>query len=85
MTGTVERVKTVLMQVLRIPASALEYAARLDEIAPVDSLSLAELAAALDEEFGVELDGEGMTTGLSVSQIVTLVEEAQRRAVPKPG
>ena len=77
--STDERVKRVLMDVLSVPASMLARRARLDEIAAVDSLSLAEVAAALDEEFAIEVAGDEMTTGLSVPDIVALVEDALRR------
>ncbi len=86
MTGTTtERVRSVLERVLQVRASALESSARLDEMAAVDSLSLAELAAALDEEFAIEVAGERLTTGLSVPQVVALVEEALRTAQEAAG
>lgn len=73
---TVERVRRVLADVLQVPSRMLASPGRLDEMAAVDSLSLAELAAALDEEFGIAIDGERLTTGLSVADIVALVEAA---------
>lgn len=76
--STTERVKALLMRVLRVPASMFATPARLDEIAAVDSLSLAELAAALDEEFAIEIDGERLTAGLSLPQVASLVDEALR-------
>ncbi len=80
---TTARVRDVLMRVLRVPASMFAHPARLDEIAAVDSLSLAELAAALDEEFAIAIDGERLTSGLSLPQIVTLVEEARPATAPR--
>lgn len=82
-TTTLERVQEVLMRVLHVPSTVFTHPARLDELAAVDSLSLAEIAAALDEEFGIEVDGDRLTTGLSVPQIAALVEEAM--AAPAPG
>ena len=83
MNGTIEeRVRGVLERVLRLPAKAAVASAPLDEIAPVDSLSLAELAAALDEEFAVEVPGERLTTYLSVPALVALIDELLRTAVP---
>jgi acyl carrier protein len=82
---TEERVRGVLERVLRVPATAAVASARLDEIAPVDSLSLAELAAALDEEFAVEVPGEKLTTALSVPALVALIDALLRIAVPPSG
>lgn len=83
MSGTTEeRVRGVLERVLRVPANAAVASAPLDEIAPVDSLSLAELAAALDEEFEVEVPGEILTTALSVPAIVALIDELLRITAP---
>jgi acyl carrier protein len=79
---TEERVRVILERVVGIPAKARVASARLDEIAPLDSLSLAELAAALDEEFAVEVPGEKLTTALSVPALVALIDALLRTAVP---
>ena len=81
--ATTERVRDVLTRVLRVPPTMFASPARLDAIAAVDSLSLAELAAALDEEFAIEIDGERLTAGLSLPQLVALVEEAQGAAASR--
>jgi acyl carrier protein len=72
-----QRVRTVLDAVLGVPADTIAGDERLDELAPLDSLSLAELASALDREFGVLVPGEEMTTSLRVSELVALVAAAR--------
>jgi len=79
---TEERVRMILEHVVGIPAKARVASMPLDEIAPMDSLSLAELAAALDEEFAVEVPGEQLTTALSVPELVALIDELRRLAAP---
>ena len=79
---TEERVRGLLERVVGIPAKARVASARLDEIALLDSLSLAELGAALDEEFAVEVPGEKLTTALSVPALVALIDELLRTAAP---
>jgi acyl carrier protein len=75
-----ERVQAVLEAVLGVPRESITAAARLDELAPLDSLSLAELASALDREFGVLIPGEDLTTSLRVADLESIVEEARRTA-----
>jgi acyl carrier protein len=81
MDGTTEkRVRVLLEHVVGIPADAVVTSAPLDEIVPMDSLSLAELAAALDEEFQVEVPADELTTTLSVPALVALVDGLLRAA-----
>ena len=83
MDGTTEaRIRVILERVVGIPAKARVASMPLDEIAPMDSLSLAELGAALDEEFAVEVPGEQLTTALSVPELVALVDELRRPVAP---
>jgi acyl carrier protein len=83
MDGTTEeRVRVILERGVGIPAKARVASAPLDEIAPLDSLSLAELGAALDEEFAVEVPGEQLTTALSVPELVALIDELRRPVAP---
>jgi acyl carrier protein len=73
-----ERLASVLEEALGVPRDAFTADARLDEVAPLDSLSLAELAAALDREFDIQVPGEELTTSLSVADLRTIVEAARR-------
>lgn len=72
-----ERLLGVLRDVFGIALDSLGATARLDEIAPLDSLSLAELASALDREFDVEVPGEEFTTSLSFGELVGIVRAAR--------
>lgn len=73
-----ERLGAVLEAVLGVAPESIDPAARLDELAPLDSLSLAELASALDHEFAIEVPGEELTTSLSVAELESLVERSRR-------
>lgn len=70
----------VLEEVLGVPREGIDASARLDELAPLDSLSLAELASALDRTFDVVVPGEELTTALRVEQLRDIVEAARREA-----
>jgi len=75
----VEKTRDVVASVLRVPAETLDPDTILSEIGPLDSLSLAEIASALDDAFGVRLPSEDLTTGQSVADLAALVERAPRR------
>jgi acyl carrier protein len=75
--STEERLFAVLHEVLGVPRDALAAAARLDEVAPLDSLSLAELASAIDEEFDIQLPGEELTTSLAIGELASIVDAAR--------
>jgi acyl carrier protein len=70
---TGRRLRAVLDALLGVPAADVSGAERLDELAPIDSLSLAELAAALDREFGVVVPGEALTAALRVADLEELL------------
>jgi acyl carrier protein len=82
--GMQERVREVLERILGVPRESAVDSARLDELAPLDSLSLAELASALDQEFSIEVPGENLTTSLSVAELTALVDEARSAAASIP-
>jgi len=65
--------------VLRVPAESVIGDARLTELAELDSLSLAEIAAALDEEFGIHVPGDDLTTVQTVAELAAVVERAPAR------
>ncbi len=77
--STIERVRQVVASVLRVPAESVIGDARLTELAELDSLSLAEIAAALDEEFGVRVPGDDLTTVQTVAELAAVVERAPKR------
>ncbi len=77
--STIERVRQVVASVLRVPAESVIGDARLTELAELDSLSLAEIAAALDEEFGVRVPGDDLTTVQTVAELAAVVDRAPKR------
>jgi acyl carrier protein len=77
--STLERVRQVVASVLRVPAPSVEPTARLVDLAELDSLSLAEIAAALDEEFAVRVPGDDLTAVQTVAELAAVVERAPRR------
>jgi acyl carrier protein len=77
--STLERVQHVVASVLRVPRETVTPSALLSEIAALDSLSLAEIAAALDEEFRTRVPSDDLTAVQSVRDLAALVERAPRR------
>ncbi len=79
---TLERLGNVLETVLRVPRASVVAGVRLDELAALDSLSLAELASALDREFEIQVPGEELKTSLTVSQLLALIDASPRAPQP---
>ncbi len=77
--STLERVQQVVASVLRVPLESVTPSALLSEIAALDSLSLAEIAAALDEEFRTRVPSDDLTAVRTVRDLATLVGRAPRR------
>ncbi len=77
--STLKRVQQVVASVLRVPVQTVTPSALLSEIAALDSLSLAEIAAALDEEFRARVPSDDLTAVQTVSDLATLVARAPRR------
>jgi len=77
--STIERVRQVVASVLRVPAPTVVADARLAELAELDSLSLAEIAAALDEEFDVRVPGDDLTTVQTVAELAAVIDRAPKR------
>lgn len=74
-----EKTKAVVASILRIPADGLSLDGPLGEAVTLDSLSLAEIASALDDEFGVRLPSEHLTATMSLRDLAELVGRAPRR------
>ena len=74
-----ERVQHVVAAVLHVPLGTVTPSALLSEIAALDSLSLAEIAAALDDEFRTRVPSDDLTAVQTVGELATLVERAPRR------
>ena len=77
--STLERVRQVVATTLRVPLEKVQPGALLYQLAELDSLTLAEIAAALDDEFKIRLPSDGLTNAHSVDDLAKLVEESVAR------
>jgi acyl carrier protein len=77
--STLERVRQVVAATLRVPPERVQPGALLYQLAELDSLTLAEIAAGLDDEFRIRLPSDGLTNAHSVDDLVKLVEESVAR------
>jgi acyl carrier protein len=75
--NTSEAVRAVLEEILGVPRDSIAASAPLNELAPLDSLSLAELASALDRTFDIQLPGEDLTTSILVEELEAMVDQAR--------
>jgi acyl carrier protein len=71
---TLERVRKVVAEVMRLPLDGVGPTARIEDLGETDSLTLAEIATALDAEFDVRVPSEGLVDARSVSELTALVE-----------
>jgi acyl carrier protein len=77
--STLERVQRVVASVLHVAPERVVPAALLSDLAALDSLSLAEIAAGLDDEFTTHVPSDDLTTVLSVADLVRVVERSPAR------
>ena len=78
--STLERVRQVVASVLRVPPASVTPTVRLADLAELDSLSLAEIASALDEEFEIRVPADDLTTVQTVDELAAVVARAPGRA-----
>ena len=78
--STLERVQRVVSGVLRVPLASVVPSARIEELGETDSLTLAEIASALDAEFATRVPSEELIAARSVADIASLVEGLPRLA-----
>lgn len=71
---TLSRVTKAVADVLRVPEERLTPSMRIEDIADTDSLTLAEIATALDAEFNVRVPSEGVVDARSVEELAALVD-----------
>ena len=76
---TMERIQQVVASVLRVPIEKLAPTALLYQVAELDSLTLAEIAAALDDEFRIRLPSDGITNAHSIADLAALVDATVAR------
>ena len=68
-----DRVRNVVAEVLRVPLDSLAPASRLSELATLDSLSLVEIASALDDEFGIRVPSDDLSTAVTIADLERIV------------
>ena len=81
---TLERVRKVVAEVMRVPEDALDVHARIEDLGVSDSLTLAEIATALDAEFLVRVPSEDMIDARSIGDLVALVERLRGQTEATP-
>lgn len=77
--SSVDRTRMLVAEVLRIPPERIELETALGEIAQLDSLSLVEIASALDEAFDIRVPSDDLGSAQSLKDIVAIVERAPSR------
>ena len=70
---TIERVRKIVAEVMRVPENSVDAGARIEDLGDTDSLTLAEIATALDAEFGTRVPSEALIDARSVSDLAQLV------------
>ncbi len=75
----IERTRNLVAEVLRVPPERIEPETPLNDIAQLDSLSLVEIASALDEEFDIRVPSDDLGTAKSLNDILAIVERAPAR------
>jgi len=74
-----EKTREIVARVLRVPAASLTPDGPIGEAVAMDSLSLAEIASALDDEFGVRVPGDDLAASMSLRDLAALVARSPRR------
>jgi acyl carrier protein len=77
--STLARVQAIVADVLGIPVEKVVPHAPLYQITDLDSMHLAEIAAALDDEFRTRIPSDGLEAVQSVEDLVRLVETSPQR------
>ncbi len=75
----IERTRNLVAEVLRVPPERIEPDTELNDVAQLDSLSLVEIASALDEEFDIRVPSDDLGTAKSLNDILAIVERAPSR------
>lgn len=75
----IERTRNLVAEVLRVPPERIEPDTELNDVAQLDSLSLVEIASALDEEFDIRVPSDDLGTARSLNDILAIVERAPSR------
>lgn len=76
---TTGRVTKIVAEVLHVAVEKVEPHTPLYQVADFDSMHLAEIAAAIDDEFQTRLPSDQLDVVQSVEDLVRLVESAPGR------
>ena len=68
-----EKVKGLFVEDLGIDESKVTMEAKLEEDLEIDSLGIVEVVMAFEDEFGIEIDDEGLSDVTTVGQAVNLL------------
>ncbi|MFM7140319.1 MAG: acyl carrier protein [Alphaproteobacteria bacterium] len=68
-----------MARVLRVPEDALAVDGPIGDATAMDSLTLAEIASALDDEFGIRVPGDDLSAAMSLRDLSELVGRSPRR------
>ena len=74
-----EKTRNLIAEVLQLPPERVTPEAALDEIAQLDSLSLVEIASALDDAFEVRVPSDDLASARTLNDILAIVERAPAR------
>jgi len=75
MSDTVDRVKNVVAETLKVDMSMIQDGSRFVEDLGAESIQSVELVAAFEEEFDIELDEQGALGVKDISTAVTFIEK----------
>lgn len=70
-------VRLIVATTLRVDPSDVDPAAKLAEIVHVDSLTLVELASALDDRFGTHIPSKALDRVVTVRDLTEILQEAR--------
>ena len=75
MSDTVDRVKKVTAETLKVDASVIKDDSRFVEDLGAESIQSVELVAAFEEEFDIEMDEQGALGVKDVASAVVFIEK----------
>jgi acyl carrier protein len=76
---TVERVQKIVASVLGVAADQVEPHVPLYQVTNLDSMHLAEIAAALDDEFSIRISDDDLGAAHTVEDLARIVTTARPR------
>lgn len=76
---TLERVQKIVASVLGVPVEQVQPHAPLYQVAELDSMHLAEIAAALDDEFAIRISDDDLGAAQTIEDLARIVTTAPAR------